>query len=625
MEFSDIAFAKFLQTAPELSNLILTFKDVTEELTNESDIQVGIFVLRSGDDLLYVPVVSKGDGVYPIDSIFVSSKNKFFPLTKNTVEKILNSQKLSMGQPKKIPSGVDTNPSVQHLVNPPRTGKFVYASASRLTDFLSSIPTSLKTQVLEKFSSDASVYNTLNELFDVKVLFEALKSSSLEKTAVYPADRSVGTPIVTDGKNLPTPQVLSILTKGYAINGSNPTTRVALATENWLDGRFTGLTSLDAGYDYDVVMRDGSIRKAFVPVRKTLEMYSPVDAKADPQFMLFENGDYAVNRAAVIVGEPQGTGTVLRSLFNMRPPILLRNVNSGDYIAIFGPSMDLYGVYDVRTIALTHTGCTIDAYDRIAHRSCLIQGVRGYDRAPVGRSGELYIPMSSLVIVLNKEADIECSVNAASKRRQMLEYALLNTAMNISHDGVEFSINGSPIGKEAQVMEVLVSKEGIDPSVAENFIKQAKEKKKLLIYMSKKADFEPGQIPQFGVQPPKQVNQLGTQQDYMPMQNLKAGLSSGDPQTVESIVISELLQAPDMMEYVQEYLPDVEEAIDRLGRILFLGRIHINKLGEGNEADQVFELLTSLKNVYRMLGDNYIKLENLSSSVGTAGPTTEMH
>lgn len=632
MEFSDIALAKFLQTAPELNPLIVVFKDVTEELINESDIQVGIFVLRSGDDVLYVPVISKGDGVYPIDSIFISSKNKFFPLTKNTIEKILNTQKPSMGQAKKIPDTVSTNPSVHHLVNPPRTGKFAYASASRLTEFLSSIPTDLKTQVLEKISSDSNVYNRLHDMFDLKALFGALKTRSLEN-ADQPADRSIGVRIITGGDNLPTPQITSILTNGYAVDGSNPLTRVAIASEWWTDKRFTGLTDLEAGRDYDVVMKNGSIRQAFVPVQKTIEtMSAPDDGSgysdrstgkdnAKCQFILFSNGDYAINTGAVIVGEPKDGHNVIRNLFGLRPPVVLKNVNGGDRIAIFGDNMDLVGVYRVNSVAQTYAGCTIKAYDEINSHSITIQGLRGYGRHPISTYVEIFVPMSSLVIVLGeRQADLEQTVNAASVRREMLEWAMLNTSMNLTHDGVEFSVNGRPMGKEAEVMELLVCKEGIDPAVAENFVKQAKEKRKLTVYLSKRADFEPGEIPQFGNQPPKQINQLGTQQDYLPMSKLQQGMDTGDSQTVESVVISELLQSPDMKEHVMEYLPDIEEAIDKLGRIMLLARLHINRLGEGFEADKVFELLSSIKNVYKMLGENYLKLENLVNTIEEGQP-----
>ena len=41
MEFSDIALAKLLQTVPELGSLILTFKDLTDEISDDTGIQVG--------------------------------------------------------------------------------------------------------------------------------------------------------------------------------------------------------------------------------------------------------------------------------------------------------------------------------------------------------------------------------------------------------------------------------------------------------------------------------------------------------------------------------------------------------------------------------------------------------
>lgn len=625
ISFEDIAYAKFLQTAPELSNLVVVFKNCSEEMNEESDIQVGIFVLRSGDDILYVPVISKGEGVYPIDSIFISSKNKFFPLTKQTTEKILNSQKLSMGQPKKIPDTVSTNPSVYHLINPPRTGKFAYASASRLTEFLASMPNGLKDHVLQKFASDSDVYNTLHRLFDIKAIFSALKSRNLEP-ATQPKDRSIGIRVVTGGDNLPDPQVASILTQGYTVDGSNPITRVAIASEWWLDKRFSGLSDLESGYDYDVVMTNGGIKRAFVPNQKAIitahptsglePLYSAKTMKA-PQFMLFDNGDYAIKSGAVIMGEPKGGHGVLRRLLNYRPPIVLKQVNTGDTIAIFDSNFGLVGVYDVRSIVQTYDGCTIKAWDMIHKQSILVQGIRGYSKQAVGTDKEVFVPMTAPVLVLGaQEQELEDTVTSAAKRRNMLEWAMLNTSLNLSHDGVEFSINGSPIGKQAEAMEVLVVREGIDPVVAEKFVKQATENKKVIIYLSKQAeDYKPGEIPQFGVTPPRQINPLGKGTDYLPDYNLKAGLATGDTQTVESVVLSELLQSPDLKEHVLEYLPDIETGIDRLGRILFLARLHINRLGEGFEADQVFEMLSSLKNVYSQLGNNYIKLENLANTI----------
>lgn len=631
--FEDMAYLKFLQTAPELANLVLVFKNCSEEMFQETDVQVGIFVLRAGDDILYVPVVSKGDGIYPIDSVFINSKNKFFPLTKNTIERILNSQKISMGGPKKIPSTVETNPSVYHLVNPPRTGKFAYASASRLTEFLASMPENLKTQVLEKFASDSEIYNKLHKLFDLKAIFGALKARNLEP-ATQPQDRSPGVRVVTGGDDLPNPQIASILTKGYAVDGANPLTRVAVASEWWKDKRFTGLSSLDSGYDYDVVLYNGGLRRAYVPVQKAIisvdEEYKPhggpyegrKKSTSRPQFIIFDNGDYAIDREVVIVGERKEGHNVIRHLLNNRPPIVLKNVNRDDTVAIFDDNLCLTGVYRIDRVSQTYTGCEVEAYDLINNSRTCIQGVRGYEKQAVGTDREIFLSMTVPVVVLSSRvSDLEKSVTAASVRREMMERAMLAASMNLSHDGVEFSINGSPIGKEAQIMERLVVTEGLDPEVAERFVKRATEEKRVIIFLSKQAsDYAPGEIPQFGVNPPKQINPLGKGQDFLPDYNLKNGIATGDPQTIESVVLSELLQAPDLKEHVLEYLPDIEEAIDKLGRILFLARLHINRLSDGFEADQVFEMLASLKTVYSQLGNNFIKLENLANTMAQGKP-----
>lgn len=618
-QFSDICYAKFLQTAPELSNLILAFKDVTDELSDPEDLHVGMFVLQGGEDFYFVPVVSKGNGVYPIDSIFFNSKGKFFPLTKSTIENLISTQKSSLGKPKKIPNSVQVNPSVYDVINPPRTGKFVYASTSRLTEFLGVMPKALKEYVMEKFASDVEVYNKLHSMFGLEELFGALKKEA-QAIGEGPAARDIGVRIITGGDNLPSPQVNSILSMGYAIDGKHPTTRLSVMSQYWTDGRYTNLSMLDSGRDYEIVFKDGSTRKGFAPVKKLVDGFHTVgkvgNDKSEPQFILFDNGDYAIGQGAVVVGNPiEGHGT-LSALFDVRPPMMMKDIEIGDTFAIMDQNLGYIGVYEARKVTMTFEGCQIKAYDRQNSENTVITGIRGYNKTPTTTGSEIFVPMASLVIILGENVtfDLEKGVQAASNRREAIEWALMNSMINLTFDDVEFHMNGHPMGKEAEVMESLVVKEGIDPDIAQTFIKKAKEDKRVTIYLSKKADFGPGEIPQFGNQPPAQVNPWGTQDNKLPMNSLRQAVNTGDNQTVESVVISELLQSQDLQEYIDEYLPDIEEAIDRLGRILFLGRIHINKLGEGTDPDEVFALLSQLKNVYKMLGDNYGKLAQLQGN-----------
>lgn len=638
MEFTDIAYAKFLQSWPELSNLILTFQDMTSELGEDTDIKIGIFILRSGTDLFYVPVISKGEGLFPVDSIFFSSKSKFFPLSKDTIEIILNSQKQGLGATSKIPVTVPQNPSVQHLINPPRTGKFSYASSSRLTEFLGSLPNPVKDFVIEKLAEDKQVYNQIHSLFGLDTVFNALRNTSRLEQGIKPKDENMGVSIVRNGDNLPTPQVISILTKGYAINGANPLTRVAIASENVSEKRFTTVTNLDGGYDYEVVLATGGSRKGFVPVnistpglrtkgRKTDEDpfgYNKNTRLAPPSFILFDNGDYAVTGTAVCQGEPDTNKDVLKRYFEFNKPAIPRDLESGSSVAVFDQNMCLIGAYRIVSAALVYEGVTLSARCLLTDSRVTIHAFRGYNKSAFSTNDTLFIPYDALCVRLGDELsdNLERSVTAASVKQEVQAWGMLNSSLNLTYDNVDFFVNGRPLGSIPNVMELLVVKNRIDPAVAETFVKRAMEEKKLVIYLSKEAatgssDFDtPGQIPSFGQDPPPQVNPFGKGSNFLP--NLRNAVETEDPQTVENTLISELLQSPDMFELIEEYLPDIEEAIDRLGRILFLGRINLSKLGEEHNADDVFNFMSLLKNVYRMLGENYIKLQRFASNVKQA-------
>jgi hypothetical protein len=104
------------------------------------------------------------------------------------------------------------------------------------------------------------------------------------------------------------------------------------------------------------------------------------------------------------------------------------------------------------------------------------------------------------------------------------------------------------------------------------------------------------------------------------MPNVQKSMELGDAQVAEATIISELLQVPNMFELIQEYLPDIEEAIDKLGRILFVSRVHIDQLSRNGDADSIFAFLANLKSVYRLLGDNMIKLQEMSSAASAVDP-----
>lgn len=645
MDFYDIALAKFLQSFPELSNFIITFQDLTAQLSNpdESEVSVGAFIIKAGTSYYYVPVIAKGANLYPIDSMFSVEKEKFLPLTPKTITTIINSQAFTLGEKTKIPSTVPRNPSVYDMVSPPRTGKFVYASASRLGEFLSVIPNDIKKYVKERILDNKKLYQGMNDMFGLKEILDPLsKLNPNGETATGGIAQSTSpVQVITEGNGLSPDEVRQVLSAGYVVRGKTNTNRIAITAE---DSNRTGLMSqsglMESNREYSVVLSDGSTREGFIPkLAPTMAgMKYQRNYSSDPgtlpssnvgyNFTIYENGDFSKIDNAVIQGNAKDPKNVLQTLFNYRPPVMLKNLEGRETFALMTPEMELIGVYRAYNSPIrTGEGVILKGAGGVLRDTPV--NIFGYHnvKSAFKEGNDLYVPHNVLVILLSRDIsfDLEINVNAASTKRSLAELITLGNAMSIGYDGVEFTVNGSPIGGEPKLVEILVAKEGIEPTVADSFVKQAKERKKLKIYLSKKADFSSGEIPQYGDKAPEQrmdspLVQGSREKQFQSMEpNVEESMTIGDPQTTEATILAELLQAPDMYQYIEEYAPDIEEALDKLGRILFLLRINLDKFGKGSNPSEVFSFISQLRNVYRMLGDNFIKLQQLmaNSNVST--------
>lgn len=621
MEFSDIALAKLLQTVPELGSLILTFQDVSDEVSEESGINVGVFVLRAGADLFFVPVVSKGDNVYPTDSIFFDSKKKFFPLTKKTINMVLMSSQLDQGKATKIPSTVPINPSVYGLITPPRTGKYAYASTSRLTDFLASMPDYLKRYSMEKIAAEKSMYDELDKMFGLKAIFDVLKPSPGSLAAVT---NQVPISVVTGaGQGVAADAVASIIEKGYAVIGQQPFTRTALSIQDFNEGGVAQeVNDITGDRDYEVAFANKPSRFAYIPRMHKLNRKGSCLA-------IFTNGDYATASSFVTVGEAPERRKVIDNLFSYTPPVLLRDLYKRDTFVIVTASTTFLGPFTARNVVLTHLGVEIEVEGGgEVSRICGYNNFKGEAELD---DGILYVQHNSIIIKLasNVTHELNRSINSAAKRKQMEVLRHLGSEINLGFDGVEFSANGRVLGGRPQAMQFLVVKESIDPTQAESFVKQAEVTKLAKIYLSKQAnmssDVAPAEIPNYG-QIPGDAPDLKLNGAYNPnlVNSVQQTMPLQDSQVTETAIISELLQVPDMFEQIEEYLPDIEECIDKLGRILFMSRVHIHKLAETTDAESVFAFLAQLKAVYRMLGDNFLKLQELAASANSMEQITEV-
>lgn len=603
MEFSDIALAKLMQVAPDLGPLIVNFQDVTEELGESAQCQVGVFVLQSGAEGMFVPVIAKGGDVFPIDSVFVDSQKRFLPLTRMVIDSVIASGQLEPGKPVKVPDSVTRNPNVYNLINPPRTGKFVYASASRMVDFMAELSPYVKKAAFESIRSEKSVYDSLDKMFGLKAIFDVLNpapSSLAAKTNEEPIS-VITSPVAGLGQEA----ISNILNDGYHISGSQPSHRVAVATQDFnRRGQVREVSSVDADRDYDIAFKGGITREAFLPRMHKLQ-------RAGRTLALYTSGDYSLSSTLIAVGQQLDRKVVLDRLFDYKPPVLLRDLGVGESFVVMTREGEFLGPYRADNVVLNSMGVELLVCD-LGGSIQKICGYRNFAGSAELLEGTLYLPSNSVVLKLGEDlsCDLECSVIGTARNLEFRDLQMLGSQLDLGFDGVEFSANGKVVGALPNAIRLLVVQEGIEPDLAKSFVKQAQESKFVRIYMSKQAstDYNAAEVPSYGAAPPN-VGDVSMNGAFMP--NLRQATQLGDSQVVEATVISTLLQTPDMFAQIGEYLPDIEEAVDKLGRILFMTRVHIDKLATNIDSDSVFSLLAQVKGVYRLLGDNLLRLRRI--------------
>lgn len=626
MELSELALQKLLQLFPEISSFIVNFRDITEEAgKEESGLRIGIFILQFGEEYYYIPVIAKNETVLPIDSLFNATAGTFVPLTRSFIDKTISSSQIYLGKSTTIPKTVSQNPSVYDMVTPPRTGKFAYASSSRLVEFLGVMPNMVKKAMAEKFAEDKEIYDALHKLFGLENIFAALKP-----TAIVAVHRRPAVELIESGTGLDNDTIKQILDKGYALRGEHTTSRIAvLAQDADTMGTFKTVNGVDVGADYEVVLRDGEIRSAYIPRRLRGANNKPAllagsrgsvdgtgDTSAGGMFVMFADGTFCITNKVVARGEAHMGKTVLKDYFSFTTARTPKTIGTHRDVAVFSPDLDLVGVYSITSITEAPHGITIRAYDELTGIGTVtINAYRNCKNIDMTDPTNIFVPINVLMAPITRKGHhdiLETNPQVAAEKLSVSSLKALGSAVDIGFDGVEYSIGGKPVGIEKGAMEVLVVREGIDADSAEHFLKYAKEHGHAKVYLSKKAD-ESGEIPQYGDIPPEQEQNFGADAKGAFSNNLRASLQTNDPEVVESMVISELLQATDMNSLVKEYLPEIQCAIDKLGRTLFLARLNMDKLSNTQNSNEVMSFIANLRNVYRLLGDNVTKLERMVS------------
>lgn len=627
--FQEEAINKLGVTAPELISMILSFRDMSDELPEGSDTSVGVVVLKAGANIYFIPIVALGDTIYPIDSIFDTMDSRFKPLTKAYVSQIIAAQSAGIsGKSVVMPKYVNKNPSIYNLIVPPRTGKYAYASAGLFSEFISSLPTNLKEGFSSSVLSNHEVVSKLNGMLNMAEFMDCMahRNPVVPTETVAVPEVQIYTAADADKGALTDHIIQDILNVGYHIKGDNVTPRVAVETPRGSEG-FSKLHGVEQGRAYEIVLRDGSTVKAMVPKSAKSVFSAELDkqvtdrggvnvglaVKNKPLHSAVENrilavteyGDWITQPEAVIRPNPLDISEVASELHALSKISTIYNVERGDYFLVI-TSKGYVGPFHADNVSATSTMVTIRACSETSYDTVNIIASSAFKGDLFCDAENIYLPAHASVVELGRciDCDVELSLTSAMNKEELKTLGLLESQMVIrGHDNGFFSINGRELGNEAELAKALIISQGIAKQAALGFIKSAKEKKVVTIYLSKKASdmgaVTPGDIPEYGQSPTPESGELF---DRGAIEQATATL---DPGVVESTIISQFLQDPSMIDTISSYLPAIKNSIDKIGRSLLLLRINSG----ADVPDDVSNLITSLRNTYKMLGDNCIKLE----------------
>ena len=617
-QFADLSLAKLITAAPQLASNVLNFSDVSDQL-DDSGVQVGMFLLRTGQGVAYVPVVAKDETIFPLDSIFLEEEARFIPLTKVTIERLMMSSPTQTGKPKDMPKGVSRNPDLSQLMNPPRTGKYVYSSASRLTEFLAACPPKIQSFVMEKLAGEQSAYSALDQMFGLKAIFAALKGAvsqgspmASNSVEVGPAASTPAWSVVTSIRDVKAmadeAMANQFMRDGYVLTPGSGFSRIAVQYQPYnTDGVVRQVQpSVDGGSEVNVLFRDGSTHGCYLP---NYHRDSPSN-----KTVLFGDGSYAT-APVMATGDDMPNLGVMKDLFNNVPPKLLKDCYNDENVLLFLPDGSVMGPFRIYSVVQDAVGVNLKTS---SSNIDLIVGSRNLrtDCEIIGKT--LYVQLNVIVLPLgeNVTMDLEQSGNSAMDKKQLITSQYLGAAIDLRYDGVSFSKDKLHLGNKVDAFKHLVEEEFLDPEAAKNFLKSAEEIKHVKIFLSKKADVSGGDsgltdIPQYGDFSDNQADQVNKAGIFTGAVNEAVDL--GDPQMMEATILSQLLQSPDLFEVITEYLPDIQMAVDRLGRVLLLSRVKIDQLAESMDSDNVFALISKIKTVYKTLGDTACRLEETAN------------
>ena len=670
--FAQLAFSFLEDKAPKLKNYLLGFEIIEKDETYTK--MIGTFILQIGGNFLFIPVFYRNGRLKPLELLYLKNEEAFVPLNNEYINFLLKYPARRIGDLIDKQDLFFARPNLGTFIDYPATGRFVSASVKpKIEEFFLRCKNSTKFAFLNAIKKNALLLEKMTKLgrlplikacapspipakkADAKIEIILPSAPASIKRKLYDSDREAlsqneiivkdvrkenetsvlynvqylkklqnppksGCYYVISKEGLFKPCLVLVYPKSFISHHSEETVLVIdLKTLDYTDSFLRDVWVKDTLAFRDnkeligkaVAFEDVKSNKGYVALDETFSATMPFYVTNK-----FKNSD----GLWVLSGcDPASYKSNLRWFSAetvIQKPLAYAEKPQNNQKNI---------VQDISDKLTKDTPFPTEKH--YAQYQIIISPVKDSRLALLGDSLVVpvhfrFLPLGNYINFLGTLADITFGLY-----RKGMEELLVRC------DGSEYILslngNGLPALDKLAALKTLLTKynirgdeakrllkEAFDirPEAVRRFIKRALFEPLLLQYPETRLEYK-GQA--YGAPLPLGRGEniyRGPSEGYPRELNLDLAYQAaqlGDKPVFDASILSVFAMLEDERDTIKSYLPDLQVAVDRLGRILFFLWSKIEKFRDDFTPSQLLEFETLVRNVFKSLGNIVITVKNL--------------
>jgi len=623
-EFAELAHSALHAKAPNLMSFVAGFQTISASEDNTR--AIGMFGLDVGGRLFFVPVFFLKGVIKPLSIIFDYRGNQFMPFEREWISYVLKPNKNTLGSSQPDPRGGFSNflapsmdptqasygsqnnstsgalsksaeelkyPSIKELTFQKKAHRVAsylpaYISGSSLAEkkaFMNMLKHEKFAQVVDKKVGLELIKSALaKKLKEIKPGVEqdeeaATETGKVEIVSVLP--RSINKAILD---KVPQNSRAELMRKGYYIDDRRDSTAKVYSTQ--YKSQFK---TPDKSGEYSSIMEDGTLERVLV----LCDPHQLVDNQVSRKTLVVRPSDMAWTRKGAyeyMVSPVRRSEDVVERVLRSTVPAKAM-VPGKKYILIDARLM----CSDAFTVETTRTDSGNSVHYKVRPDEnyegvYLMVGLANAERFKrVGN--EVIVPGSCVALELPMEKEVLKLGHVGDLSNRLMHTGL--EPLVITNDGVEYELgDGQKVDRVGALRKLLIDK-GIGKVVAEELLDKSASERVISVLIKQATPVSLNQAtnsdqpwsttsistpqeqvgvssiqPHTSYEDPYKDNHEGSGMDMLPTLPLAA--AQFDTDIFDSAIIANLAESVDPSSDILEYVPDLEIALDKLGRMLFL-------------------------------------------------------